>query len=247
MSYFSDLTTLDTAVNADVTTKATAASITPANVGGNIQALIALIQGAGIDAIVSLGNEVNDQPIIFNDGTGALGARIAANNAFVYSPDGLEAIGIHAADGVGNTYIEVKRNGQNLLIDGSLITANQLQKFINATGSIPVVIAKNDLVTQSGITSVASVPVAATSSFLISGYLNITTYATGTIYLNISFKDVHGTVVSGYHIGSASAAGYVAFSAVEIRALAGYNMVIIAVDASVGNTFDVGVTVTQIS
>lgn len=71
MSYSANLLANKAAVNTDVTTKTSPSSITPTDVGGDIEALIDTIITGDIDAVVSLGNTINNQSINIKNGLGA--------------------------------------------------------------------------------------------------------------------------------------------------------------------------------
>ena len=247
MSYLLDLEAVKTATHSDVTVKSAPSSISPSNVGGNIENLITTVQTGDIDKILSLGNTVSNRIIRVRDGSGNLVSEIQPGSMYVFSADGAEYVGILSANGSGNSFLTMKRGGNILNVVAAQIADNQTQHYLDASGSIPVVVASADLTAQSGAGVSISIPIANTANFTISGYINVTTYTSGTIYLAVSFKDVHGTTVSGYRLGAATTSGFLAIPAQQIRARAGFNISVSFVDGVGTNVFDVGAVITQLT
>lgn len=270
MSYSSDLTAVQTNTHTDVTVKTAPASITPANVGTNLEQLVTVLLSGDLNKIISLGGDVQNQLVTFRDPISTLfcsidpatSSIIIEDVTYKYTIDPVNGFSvINAGTGmvlarlgfVPSSFtpcIELKDSsaGKVVRLTSGTLTADQTQKTIDASGFIPVVIGSHDVAAQSGsISPFLLQPVANTANFLISGYLNVTTYTAGTLLLLISFKDVHGSIISAYHLVSVTSAGYSALPAIQIRALAGYSLNIVLADGTPGNIYDAGVVVTQIT
>ena len=127
MSYYSDLGVIETSVNTAVTIKSAPASISPSDVGLNIQTLIRLIQTGDIDKILSLGNIVNDQELIFKNAGGA--------NGIILNPDSV----INFDNGTYTASVK----GSTIFIADDATSANQV--LIGIIGGKPTLLLRDPI------------------------------------------------------------------------------------------------------
>ena len=128
-----------------------------------------------------------------------------------------------------------------------------LKSYINTGTS--VVVSNTDLAAQTiGVTIATYAAGASAETFLVSGYVNITTAGTANLNFKIDFTDINNNaqhlVIPNTISGTASlnAALFYPIIPTNIRAKHGTNVVIsVAVVSGSGMTYDCGATVTKIN
>ena len=211
MSYSSDLTAVQTNTHTDVTVKTAPASITPANVGTNLEQLVTVLLTGDLNKIISLGGDVQNQLVTFRDPISTLfcsidpatSSIIIEDVTYKYTIDPVNGFSvINAGTGmvlarlgfVPSSFtpcIELKDSsaGKVVRLTSGTLTADQTQKTIDATGFIPVIVNNGVLMGQTAASNPFLNNTVSSGLFRLEIFINVRAITTDILNVSYAFHD----------------------------------------------------------
>lgn len=143
MSYTTDLTTVKTTINTDWTTQTAPSSISPADGGGNVEALIDTILTGGLPQILSLGNVANDSvtgevaTMTLIDAANAYQVGLGAGDVMIKAVGGtIPLVQLSHSAGVGFVDIKDGASANTSRIQSGSLTADRTYTTPNRSGTL---------------------------------------------------------------------------------------------------------------